>query len=223
MSDIKLNARQRGRGKEKPEKKIPAVAYGPNSKNINLTIDGKEFNKVYNQAGESTLVDLAIEDKEPVKVLIHDVQRDPVSDEYIHIDFYQLDMNKKLTLEVELKFSAIEEAEKAAQGELTRNMDVLEVECLPKDLVKEIEIDVSKKLKRIGDVLYAKDITLPAGLILATDPEAALMSVQEIKEEIFEEPKKEEAPVAGEAEEKKEEAQESEEKPEENKKENKNT
>src|SRR3990167_3129459 len=151
MSDIKLNARQRGRGKEKPEKKIPAVVYGPNSKNINLTIDGKEFNKVYNQAGESTLVDLAIEDKEPVKVLIHDVQRDPVSDEYIHIDFYQLDM--------------------------------------------------SKKLKRIGDVLYAKDITLPAGLILATDPEAALMSVQEIKEEIFEEPKKEEAPVAGEAEE----------------------
>lgn len=223
MSNIKLNARQREKEKQKLGKEIPAVVYGPNSKNINLTIDAKEFNKVYQQAGESTLIELAVENKEPVKVLIHDVQRDPVSDQYIHLDFYQLDMNKKLTVEVELKFTGIEQVEKNSQGEVTRNMNVIEVECLPKDLVKEIEVDVTKKLKEIGDVLNAKDITLPAGLVLVTDPEASVISVQKIKEEIFEEPKKEEVPAAGEAEEKKEEVQDGEAKPEENKKEDKNT
>ena len=223
MLNIKLNAHQREKKKQGLGKEIPAVVYGPNSKNINLTINAKEFNKAYNQAGESTLIELAVGDKEPVKVLIYDVQRDTVSDKYIHIDFYQLDMNKKLAVEVELKFTGIEEVEKATQGEVTRNMDVLEVECLPKNLVREIEVDISKKLKEIGDVLNAKDIKLPAGLILVTNPEASVISVQKIKEEIFEEPKKEEAPVAGEAEEKKEETQGSEEKPEGNKKEDKNT
>jgi len=223
MSKIKLNARQRGKEKQGLGKEIPAVVYGPNSENINLAIDAKEFNKAYHQAGESTLIELAVENQEPIKVLIHAVQRNPVNDQYIHVDFYQLAMNKKLVVEVELRFTGIEEVEKASQGEVTRNMDVLEVECLPKNLVKEIEVDIRKKLKEIGDVLNAKDIKLPAGLVLVTDPEASIISVQKIKEEIFEEPKKEEAPVAGETEEKKEEVQEGDTKPEGNKKEDKTT
>ncbi|PIP28819.1 50S ribosomal protein L25 [Candidatus Kuenenbacteria bacterium CG_4_9_14_3_um_filter_39_14] len=223
MSKIKLNARQRGKEKQGLGKEIPAVVYGPNSENINLAIDAKEFNKAYHQAGESTLIELAVENQEPIKVLIHAVQRNPVNDQYIHVDFYQLAMNKKLVVEVELRFTGIEEVEKASQGEVTRNMDVLEVECLPKNLVKEIEVDIRKKLKEIGDVLNAKDIKLPAGLVLVTDPEASIISVQKIKEEIFEEPKKEEAPAAGETEEKKEEVQEGDTKPEGNKKEDKTT
>lgn len=223
MSKIKLNARQRGKEKQGLGKEIPAVVYGPNSENINLAIDAKEFNKAYHQAGESTLIELAVENQEPIKVLIHAVQRNPVNDQYIHVDFYQLAMNKKLVVEVELRFTGIEEVEKASQGEVTRNMDVLEVECLPKNLVREIEVDISKKLKEIGDVLNAKDIKLPAGLVLVTDPEASIISVQKIKEEIFEEPKKEEAPAAGETEEKKEEVQEGDTKPEGNKKEDKTT
>ena len=186
MSKIKLNARQRGKEKQGLGKEIPAVVYGPNSENINLAIDAKEFNKAYHQAGESTLIELAVENQKPIKVLIHAVQRNPVNDQYIHVDFYQLAMNKKLVVEVELRFTGIEEVEKASQGEVTRNMDVLEVECLPKNLVKEIEVDIRKKLKEIGDVLNAKDIKLPAGLVLVTDPEASIISVQKIKEEIWE-------------------------------------
>ena len=223
MSKIKLNARQRGKEKQGLGKEIPAVVYGPNSENINLAIDAKEFNKAYHQAGESTLIELAVENQKPIKVLIHAVQRNPVNDQYIHVDFYQLAMNKKLVVEVELRFTGIEEVEKASQGEVTRNMDVLEVECLPKNLVKEIEVDIRKKLKEIGDVLNAKDIKLPAGLVLVTDPEASIISVQKIKEEIFEEPKKEEVPATGEAEGKKEGVQEEDAKLEGNKKEDKTT
>jgi large subunit ribosomal protein L25 len=104
---------------------------------------------------------------------------------YIHIDFYQLNMNEKTKVDVELKFLGIEEIIKLTGGEISESVDTLEVECLPKDLVKEIEIDLSV-LKNIGDVLYAKDIKLPAGLELVSDPELPVASLRAIVEEKIE-------------------------------------
>lgn len=205
MSNIKLAAQTRKKENKKTEGKIPAVIYGPNSKNRSLELDYKNFSEAYRQAGESSLIDLAVDDKSAVKVLIQDIQKDPLSEKYVHIDFYELDMNKKLSLEVELKFEGIEEVEKATAGEVIRNMDKLEVECLPKDLIKEITVDVREFLKELGDTMHAKDIKLPEGLSLVGDDEAPLISVQEIKEEIIEAQLAEEE--AAEGEEKKEEAE----------------
>ena len=75
---------------KQPEKDniLPAVVYGPNSKNQPLSLNYKEFETALQQAGESTLIDLIIDEKNPVKVLVHDLQKDPVSDKYIHVDFY---------------------------------------------------------------------------------------------------------------------------------------
>lgn len=205
MSNIKLAAQTRKKENKKTEGKIPAVIYGPNSKNRSLELDYKNFSEAYRQAGESSLIDLAVDDKSAVKVLIQDIQKDPLSEKYVHIDFYELDMNKKLSLEVELKFEGIEEVEKATAGEVIRNMDKLEVECLPKDLIKEITVDIQEFLKELGDTMHAKDIKLPEGLSLVGDDEAPLISVQEIKEEIIEAQLAEEE--AAEGEEKKEEAE----------------
>lgn len=192
MSYIKLEATSRDiKKKSRAKDKIPAVMYGPNSKNKHLELNYHDLARAYEDAGESSLIDLVVDDKNPVKVLIHDIQKDPLSDKYIHVDFYQLDMNKKLTVEVELVFEGIEEVEKATQAEVIRSLDKLEVECLPKDLVREIKINLVEFLKNIGDVVYAKDIKLPADLTLITEPENALASLQEIKEEIIEEPKEE--------------------------------
>jgi large subunit ribosomal protein L25 len=213
MSTIKLKARLRNEEKQSQDDKVRAVIYGPNSKNRNLELDYREFAKAYAQAGESSLIDLVVEDKDPVKVLIQDIQKDPVSDKYRHIDFYELDMNKKLSLDVELVFTGTEEVEKLSGGEVTRNMDKIEVECLPKDLVREIEVKLTDFLKEIGDTLHAGQIKLPEGLVLVTDKEASIISVQEIKEEIIEAPVEEEAEEAeGEDEEKEGEEKEGEEK-----------
>ncbi len=209
MSNIKLNAQIRKEG-ERGDDKILAVVYGPNSKNRNLELDYREFVKAYNEAGESSLIDLVIEAKDPVKVLIQAIQKGPVSDKYTHIDFYELDINKKLSIDVELVFSGIEEVEKLSGGEVVRNMDKIEVECLPKDLVKEIEVKVDDFLKEIGDTIRAENIKLPEGLRLVSDREASVMSVQEIKEEIIEAPKAEEG-EAGEEEKEGEEKKEGEE------------
>lgn len=186
MSKISLKAQER-KTKEKinREKNIPAVVYGPNSENINLTLDYKELVKALAAAGESTVIDLMVNDHEPVKVLIHDTQKDPLTDRLIHVDFYQLDMHKKIKVEIELRYAGIEEVEKSTGGEVVKNLSKLEVECLPKDLVKELIINVKDYLKQIGEVLYAKDLPLTEGLALVNSPETPVISVQEIKEEII--------------------------------------
>ncbi|HOZ36366.1 MAG TPA: 50S ribosomal protein L25 [bacterium] len=189
MTAINLKAEIREAGKKISEevraKKIPAVVYGPRVENQNILIDGREFEKSLQEAGESTLVDLTVGEKSSIKVLIHDLQKDPVSGKFTHVDFYQLDMSKKTKVDVELRFIGGEEVMKITGGEISESIDKIEVECLPKDLVKEIEVDLSN-LKNIGDVIYAKDIHLPAGLELVSDPELPVASLQAIVEEKIE-------------------------------------
>ncbi len=191
MTAIMLKAEPREAGKKVSEeiknKKIPAVVYGPKVENKNVMIDARAFEKSLEEAGESTLIDLTVGDQDAIKVLVHDMQKDPVSGKFIHVDFYQLDMTKKTKVDVELEFLGAEEVMKVTGGEISESVDTLEVECLPKDLVKEIKIDLSV-LKNIGDVIYAKDIQLPAGLELISDPELPVASLQAIVEEKIEEP-----------------------------------
>jgi len=208
MDSINLKAKNRTQDKKNNEKlrqdgKIPAVIYGPNSKNKKLLIGYKDFLDVLKEAGQSTLVDLVVEDNNPVKVLIQDVAVDPVSDRFIHVDFYQLDMNKKLKVEIELNFVGEAPAVKDRGGELIKAMDKIEVECLPKDLVKEIDVDVSI-LNNIGDQILVKELALPSGIELETDPDLMIVGAEEIREEIIEEPKEEEKEATEEAEEAKE-------------------
>ncbi|HRY63344.1 MAG TPA: 50S ribosomal protein L25 [Patescibacteria group bacterium] len=190
MTAIILKAEPREPGvkatKEIKSKKIPAVVYGPKATNQNILIETKEFERALREAGESTLIDLTVADKTPVKVLVHALQRDPVGGNYIHVDFYQLDMSKKTKVDVELKFLSLDEVTKLTGGEISESVDALEVECLPQDLIKELEVDLSV-LKNIGDVLYAKDIKLPHGLELISDPELPVASLRAIVEEKIEE------------------------------------
>lgn len=198
MSEFKLKAKLRDifarqAKKTKTDNEICAVVYGPHVKNRNLFINYNEFVQIFRQSGQSTLIDLTIDGEADTKVLIHDIAHDPVSGRYIHVDFYQLDMNKKLEVTIELKFVGESPAVKEKGGTLIKVTDTLEIECLPKDLVKEIDVDIST-LTDIDQHIYAKDIKLPAGITLVTDPEAVIISSEEVREEIIAAP----APVASE-------------------------
>ncbi|PJE58421.1 MAG: 50S ribosomal protein L25, partial [Candidatus Portnoybacteria bacterium CG10_big_fil_rev_8_21_14_0_10_36_7] len=100
---------------------VPAILYGHDVKNAPLSVSAKEFEEVLKQAGESTLVDLTIEDKKPVKILIHDVTRDPVSSDPIHIDFYQVNMKEKIKTQIALVFVGESLAVKEMGGVLVKN------------------------------------------------------------------------------------------------------
>src|SRR3989344_2399249 len=123
------------------------------------------------------LADLSIDKKEPVKVLIHDIQYHPVRGDVVHIDFYQVNMKEKITPHIALEFIGEAPAVEQLSGTLVKNMDELEVECLPGDLVHAIEVDISV-LNTFDDAILVKDIALPKGLEGQDDPEATVVFVE---------------------------------------------
>src|SRR3990167_730975 len=86
------------------QKMIPGVVYGAGD-NQAITLEYISFEKAFRQSGESTLVDLVVNDAKPVKVLVHEVQREPLRSKITHVDLYQVKMDQKLTLNIPLKFT----------------------------------------------------------------------------------------------------------------------
>ncbi len=185
--------------------KVPAVVYGPGEKNINLAVDYVDFEKIYEQAGESTLVNLEI-GEEKIPVLIHQVSYHPLTDKVEHIDFYRVKYGQKLTAAVELNFVGVSKAVKELGGILVTNIEEIEIECLPKDLVSEIDVDLSK-LETFEDVIFVKDLPIPEGIKVLTDPEEVVASVASSRME-EEAPAKAEESASAEAENKEEETKE---------------
>jgi len=142
---------------------IPAVLYGSGEKSENLTLDTKSFKKTYEEAGSSALVDLKIDDKEPIKILIHEPQIDPVTDEPLHVDLYKVKMTEKITTEIPLEFIGESPAVKDLEGNLITNKDAIEVKCLPGDLISEIKVDISA-LKTFDDLIHVKNLSVPANI-----------------------------------------------------------
>lgn len=179
---LTLNAENRTElGKKfKKEGKIPAVLYGKKEDTIHITLDQKEFEKIWKEAGESTVVTVKGlgEDKE---ILIHDIDFEPVYGGIRHVDLYAIEKGKKVQVNVPLDFIGEAPAEKVG-GVLNRVLHELEIEALAKDLPHDIKIDITV-LTDIGSSIHAKDVVLPAGVELITAPEEAVISVSEAKEE----------------------------------------
>lgn len=163
---------------------IPAVLYGREIPVVNIAVPQIAFDKLYREGGiESTIIDLQV-GGEPASrsVLIKDVQFDPTTDKYLHIDFYQVKSDEKLKTMVPLKFVGESLAVKDLEGILITNKDEVEVECFPKDLPREIEVDISK-LVNLDDSIAIKDIVAPRGVEILNDGEESVMVVTKPNEE----------------------------------------
>jgi len=197
---LELNAKVRevlGKKVKSLRKKgiIPAVIYGLKAKSIPLEIDYSKFEKTFKEAGESTVIKLKINDKKArptagqpkadKNVLIYDVSRDPVSDKFIHIDFYEVRMDKPITTEVPLVFEGEAPAVKNLEGVLVKNITEIEVEALPANLPHEIKVDISA-LKTFDDLIHIKDLKIPDGVKISVNPEeiVALVSPPRSEEEL---------------------------------------
>ncbi len=196
---VKLSAQARSESNGKAQKIrtagfIPAVVYGSKKENYNIKIKKHDFERVFAAAGEFNLVDLSIDDATTIKVIIKDVQRNGITNEIIHVDFYQVDMTKKIITEIPLNFIGESKAVKELGGTLVKNMDSVEVKCLPGDLVSHIDVDLSK-LEIFGQFIRLHDLILPNGIILAHETNEAVVGVEETKIE-KEEPKPVEAEAA---------------------------
>ncbi|MFA6322653.1 MAG: 50S ribosomal protein L25 [Candidatus Buchananbacteria bacterium] len=182
MDIINLTAQKREEASGKVQDlreqgKVPAVLYGHGVKNLNLVVERLALEKVLKQAGESTLVDLSIEGDKVIKVLLHDVQLDHITNRIIHIDLYAVNMTEKITAEIALEFTGEAPAVKELGGILVTSIHSLKVECLPQYLVHEIKIDLSG-LKTLDDVVHVKDIKLPENVITHHDINDVVVSIQ---------------------------------------------
>ena len=169
---FKLAAKERTVKGEKVRTKtvLPAVVYGMGAAAASITLNYDEFARLFAEAGEASLIDLFVGDKAEGKVLVQEIQYDPVSDRMIHVDLRRIDMNKEMTATVELRFIGESPVIKEQGGTLMRNLESVEVKCLPKDLVSHIDVDVTA-LKTFDDVIKIKNLIIPAGITI-TNPHA---------------------------------------------------
>ncbi|MDO8489792.1 MAG: 50S ribosomal protein L25 [bacterium] len=162
---------------------IPAVVYGHSTESTPISLALAAFEKCYREAGESSLIDLSIDNAGSIKALIHDVQRDAVNERVLHVDFYAVTMTEKLTATIQFKFIGEPKAVKALGGVLVKNLSEVEVRCLPGDLVHEIVIDLSP-LQTFEDTITIGDLPIPPGMeILAQDDTIIAVVTPPISEE----------------------------------------
>lgn len=187
---LKIEARKRKTAGKKVKNLIkqgilPAVLYGPQIKNLPLELNMKEFYKIYKEAGESSLISLQVENKS-FPVLIHDVTRDPVSDNLIHVDFYQPILTKEVEATVPLVFEGESKAVRYLGGTLVKEIQEIEVWALPQDLPHEIKIDISK-LETFEDEILIKDLQIPQNVKIKKDINdivALVAPLEKIEEEL---------------------------------------
>ncbi len=160
--------------------KMPAVVYGSGKEAEPITVNTKEFEKIWENVGESTLVTLEGL-KDDKTVLIQDVSLEPLFETPLHADFYAVRTDQTVNVEVPLVFTGTAPAEKELGGTFIKVMHALSIDALPKDLPSEIEIDISS-LITFSDQINVKDVTLPSGVKASVDDSEVIALVQEIQE-----------------------------------------
>lgn len=160
---------------------VPCILYGNNVENTMLMCEEVSLKKAYIKAGENTLVELDTGSKK-VPVLFHHVDLDPVSDRFIHADFYAVDMTKELEAPVPVRTTGESLAVKDLGGILVTPVETVTVKCLPSDLPKELVLDISK-LAELHSVVTIADLEIPKGVTVLDDAETVLATVQEMRKE----------------------------------------
>lgn len=141
---------------------LPAVLYGEDIKNSTIEVSEKDFDKVYAEAGESSLVSVELDDKK-YDVLIHQTAKDPLTERFLHVDFYKPSTKKKVEVEIHVVFEGESLAVKDLGGILVREIQTLHVKGLAHNLPREITVNIST-LGSFEDRIYVSQLSIPEGV-----------------------------------------------------------
>jgi len=156
---------------------VPGVLYGHNFESIPVQVDRKSFDKIYKQAGESTLVYIDLDGKS-YPTIIYDVVNDAIDGETDHVDFYKVRLDEKITAEIQLVFVGESPAVKNLGGILVKNLNQVEVKALPQNLPHELEIDISN-LAKFEQQILVSDLKISSDVEMITSPEEIIALIQE--------------------------------------------
>ncbi len=212
MEQLSLKAKireQKGKSwtrKLRREKKVPGIVYGPDTPPIMIAVDYPELLRVVSKAsGENIFLDLHLQTEggvETKKVMLKELQTDPVKDTFLHADFYAISVDKELTFEIPIILENTPVGVTKG-GILQHALRELTITCLPDKLIESIRVDVSQL--DIGDAIHVNDLQLPEGIEVEDEPEttvavvvAPAVSAEEAAEEAAEEEVVEEGEVEAE-------------------------
>lgn len=178
---------------------VPAVVFGKAIESIPIQLPEKALRAVLSVSGGNRLISLHIKgQRKPIIALAREVQRDVLTSNIKHVDFQAVVMTEKIRTSVGLSF--VNESPIVASGAamLLHNLDSVEIECLPADLISSIEVDLSR-LEKIDDSIYVSDLEVPSAVAILTHPEELVVRAvhmveiaeEEEEEEILEQEEEE--------------------------------
>jgi len=201
MEKITLEARPRtAMGKKNAALRavgdVPAVVYGHGSTPVPLVLEAKVLERIYAQNGGGKIINLKVEGDKALNVLIHDVQYNGITGRIQHADFYTVRMDELVKTEVALHFIGESTAVYQDEGTLVKNLESLDIECLPGDLPEAIEVDISV-LDDFEKTITVADLVIPKGvkllmedandvLVAKIDPPRSDAEMAELDEELTE-------------------------------------
>ncbi len=186
MERIDLNVQIREETGKKSNKLLRKEGYAPGvvyrgKETVHLKIFTKDlFSALHTKAGENVLINLNVSKGQKGKgkqrvVIIKEVQHHPIKDEILHVDFQEISLTEKLTVDVPVVVKGEAEGVTKEEGILEHIMWEVKVECLPTDIPEKIEVDVTSM--KIGDHIAVKDLQTPTGVKVLEDPEQIVVSV----------------------------------------------
>ncbi len=153
--------------RERMAGRIPAVVYGPEFEPMAVAIDAKELRTTMkSSSGVSSIFNMTVDGKE-TKVVMRDLQRDPVSVEITHIDFHAVSMTKPISIAIPIHLIGVPRGVKVDGGIMQTTMREIEISCLLKDIPEVLEINVEDL--GIGDSIHVRDVDVPN--VKITSPE----------------------------------------------------
>ena len=165
---------------------IPAVVYGVND-NVNLSVNPKEVKKLIDTKGRNVLIELKVEgdSSENRNVVLKEFQTHPLKPGWLHIDFLEIDVSKKIKVKVPIELIGISPGEKQG-GHVNHIIRALEIESLPKDIPEKVEVQMGGV--ELNEMIRISDLTLDESLTILNDLNDVIVNVhlEKIKEETVE-------------------------------------
>jgi large subunit ribosomal protein L25 len=192
MQELKIKATKRNvLGKKtrflRRQGVTPAHLFGHSLESLALQCNTDELKKIVTHAGMTRLISLNVEgEKEPKTVFLREIQKDAITRELLHVDFYQVRKGEKMTMDVPIVLVGEAPAMKGKGRILSRGTTMLSLECLPEKVPPQIEVDISV-LAELDQSIHVKDIHLDPDILVHDDPELLVVKVSEITIKIEEE------------------------------------
>ncbi|MEX1052569.1 MAG: 50S ribosomal protein L25 [Patescibacteria group bacterium] len=163
------------------EGKLPGNIFGPDIESQSITVDALDFKRVYRKAKETAVIYIT-HDKKETPVLVRGVQKHPVSNILLHVDFRKIDLKQKIETKVPVEITGESPAVEQKGGVLITNLNEITIESLPDQIPPSITIDIST-LNEIGDEIKISDLPKSDKYTIIDEAEKSIITVTEHKEE----------------------------------------